>query len=167
MATTLAFVDFSELATQVVHMARELASAMRMDLILMHVSSPNLDAEDPRFRTGASRPTVAAEIRSEHRELQLLAMECTRLGVKTDALIVRGRSLRGSPVPKMLAELKRIKPALIVMGTHHHSRLFEAMFGSASSQVINKAACPIMLIPSRNPSIAWPTKRRATASRKK
>ncbi|HUB24889.1 MAG TPA: universal stress protein [Tepidisphaeraceae bacterium] len=162
MATTLAFVDFSDATPKVVELARQVAGSLGMDLILMHVSSTDLNAEDARFRRASSRPGVAAEIRRDHRELQLLAMECAKLGVKTSALVVRGRSLRGSPVSKMLSELKRLKPSLIVMGTHQHNCLFEAMFGSPSSQVIHKASCPILLIPSKNRSVRWPAKRPLT-----
>jgi nucleotide-binding universal stress UspA family protein len=118
-----------------------------MKLILMHVSTPDTDFEGVRARTDISREGVAAEMRRYRREMKLLALECTKLGVKTEPLLVRGRSSRGNPIPKMVSELKRVKPSLIVMGTHQHGRLFEAMFGSASSKVIHQAACPILLIP--------------------
>jgi nucleotide-binding universal stress UspA family protein len=65
----------------------------------------------------------------------------------------------------MVKELKRVKPALIVMGTHQHNRIFEAMFGSASSKVIHKAACPILLVPSQNRSITWRARREPAGSR--
>jgi nucleotide-binding universal stress UspA family protein len=156
MAVTLAFVDFSDATIAVVRTAREYAHALGMKLILMHVSTPDVDAEGQRLRTDVSRQGVAVEMHGYHRQLKILATECTKLGVETSALLVRGRSIRGNPVSKMIRELKRVKPALIVMGTHQHGRLFEAMFGSASSKVVHKAACPILLIPSQNRSITRP-----------
>ena len=155
MATALAFVDFSDATVTVVRMAREIARAFGMKLILMHVSTPDADAEGPAVRADISRQGIAAEMHRYLRELDLLALECTKLGVETTALLVRGRSSRGSPVRKMVSELKRVKPALIVMGTHQHGRLVQAMFGSASTRVIHKASCPILLIPSQNPSVGW------------
>jgi len=153
MAVALAFVDFSDATGTIVRTAREFAHALGVKLILMHVSTPDVDAEGPRLRTDVSRQGVAGEMHGYHRELKILAAECSKLGVDTSALLVRGRSSRGNPVPKMIRELKRVKPALIIMGTHQHGRLFEAMFGSASTKVIHKAACPILLIPSQNRSL--------------
>jgi nucleotide-binding universal stress UspA family protein len=155
MATALAFVDFCDATITVVRMAREIAHALGMKLILMHVSTPDGEAEDREIRPDISRHAVAAEMHRYLRKLDLLALECTKLGVETTALLVRGRSTRGSPVRKMVSELKRVKPALIIMGTHQHGRLVQAMFGSASTRVIHKASCPILLIPSQNPSIEW------------
>jgi nucleotide-binding universal stress UspA family protein len=148
MAKLLAFVDLCDQTTPVAKMAREIAGALRMNLILMRVSNPDAAAEGAIIRSDISREGVAAEMRRYHRQLQVLARECSVDGIKASALLVRGRSIRGNPVPQMIRELKRIKPALIVMGTHQHGRLFEAMFGSASSRVIHNASCPILLVPS-------------------
>lgn len=156
MAVALAFVDFSDATITVVRMAREIARVFGMKLILMHTSTPDAETEGQRLRTNVSREGVASEMRNYPNELKILAIECKKLGVDTSALLIRGRSSRGNPVPKMISELKRVKPALIVMGTHQHGRLFEAMFGSASTQVVHKAACPILLIPSQNRSVKWP-----------
>jgi nucleotide-binding universal stress UspA family protein len=156
MATTLAFVDFSDSMTTVVRMARQIAHTFGMKLILMHVSTPDADAEGAKMRTDVSRQGVAREMHKYHRELEILAIECTKFGVETCAVLARGHSSRGSPVRKMLREMNRVKPSLIVMGTHQHGRLFETMFGSASSKVIHKAPCPILLIPSGNRTLRWP-----------
>jgi nucleotide-binding universal stress UspA family protein len=155
MATALAFVDFSDATITVVRMAREIAHALGMKLILMHVSTPRADI---------SRHGIAVEMHRYLRELDILALECTKLGVETTPLLVRGHSIHGSPVRKMVGELKRVKPALIIMGTHQHGRLVEAMFGSASAKVVHKATCPILLIPSQNCSVKWPKGKLTTRS---
>ena len=156
MATALAFVDLSDATLNVVRIARESARAFGMSLILMHVSTPEADVEGSQMRTNVSREGVAAEMHRYHHELERMAAECTKLGVETSALLVRGRSSRGNPVPKMVRELKRLEPSLIIMGTHQHGRLFEALFGSASAKVIHKSTCPILLVPSNNQSDPWP-----------
>jgi nucleotide-binding universal stress UspA family protein len=155
MAVALAFVDFSDATVTVLRMAREVAGALGMKLILMHVSTPDAEMEGQRQRTNLSRGAIAREMHHYHRELKILALECNKLGVDTSALLVRGGSIRGDPVSKMISELKRVKPALIIMGTHQHGRLFEAVLGSASTKVVHKAPCPILLIPSQNRSLTW------------
>jgi nucleotide-binding universal stress UspA family protein len=156
MGVALAFVDFSDATGIVVRTAREYAHALGMKLILMYVSTPDADAEGWQLRTDLSRQGIAGEMQTHHRKLKILAIECTKLGIDTRALLVRGRSIRGNPFPKMLGELKRVKPALIVMGTHQHGRLFEAMFGSTGTKVARKAACPILLVPPANRSVKPP-----------
>ena len=155
MATVLAFIDFSEATETVVQIARDMARAFGLNLLLMHISSPAAEAEDGRLRSDSSRKSVATEMHLYKREIEFLAKACTRLGVKTRGLLVRSYSIRGTPAAKMVRELKRINPALIVMGTHQHGRLFEAMFGSASSKVIHGAGCPIVLVPSKSPAMKW------------
>ena len=159
MGDVLAFVDLHEVTIPVVRMAREIAAALHMRLVLIHISNPGAASEDGQLRTNDSRQAVALEMRENHRKMQSLAKACTESGVVTRSLLVRGRSSRGNPVPQMVRELKRVRPALIVMGTHQHGRLFEAMFGSPSSKVIHKSPCPILLIPSQNPAIKWPAKK--------
>jgi nucleotide-binding universal stress UspA family protein len=155
MATTLVFIDFSSATPAVVRVARDVARALGMKLVLMHVSTPDTDAEGLRLRKDVSRPAVAAEMHRYHRELELLAMGCTKLGADASALLVRGQSTRGNPVPKMLRELKRVNPALIIMGTHQHGRFFEALYGTASSKVVHKASCPILLVPGYDHPLKW------------
>jgi nucleotide-binding universal stress UspA family protein len=150
MADILAFVDLHEATIPVVRMAKEIAAALHGRLILMHISNPGAAAEDGKLRANDSRQAVALEMQEYHSRLQSLAKACTESGVETSSLLVRGRSSRGNPVPRMVRELKRIKPALIIMGTHQHGRLFEAIFGSASSKIVQNARCPILLVPCPN-----------------
>lgn len=156
MATILAFVDFSDVTEAVVQIGRDIARAFGLNLVLLHISSPGAEAEDGRVRTNESRKTVAVEMHRYKRDIDILAKASAKLGVQTKGLLVRSYSIRGNPVPKMVRELKRIKPAMIIMGTHQHGRFFEAMFGSATSKVIHTASCPIVLVPRQNPSMKWP-----------
>jgi hypothetical protein len=124
--------------------------------LLLHVSTPDADREGEENRTDVSRRGVASQMRRSHRELEIVSMECSKLGVDATALLVRGTSPRGNPVPKLLKEVARRRPDLIVMGTHGHGRLHEALLGSASAAVLRKAACPVLLIPSRATKPVWP-----------
>ena len=78
-----------------------------------------------------------------------MELECRKLGVDATALLVRGTSMRGNPIPKIKREIKKIKPELIVAGSHGHTALYELLVGSVTAAVIRKAPCPVLLIPSR------------------
>ena len=158
MQTILTFVDFSDVTPAVLKAAVEIARAFQMKLLLLHVSTPDADVEGQEIRTDVSREGVASQMHRLHRELQILSLECSKLGVDAMALLVRGTSSRGNPVPKMIREVGRIRPALVVMGTYGHGRIHEALLGSASGAVVHKAVCPILLIPSRATSPVWPSR---------
>jgi nucleotide-binding universal stress UspA family protein len=152
----LAFVDFSDATSAVLTAAIEIARAFQMKLIILHVATPDDPYECGKFREDTSPRSVASEMRRFHRALQIMSLESIKLGVDAQPLLVRGTAPFGNPVPKLLGELLRRKPALIVMGAYGHSRLHEALLGSASAAVLRKAICPVLLIPSRATKPVWP-----------
>ncbi|MGA2582820.1 MAG: universal stress protein [Tepidisphaeraceae bacterium] len=156
MQTLLAFVDFSEVTAAVVKAATEIARAFQMDLLLLHVSTPDAEYEGHDFRADTSRQGVAGEMQNVHRALHAMAADSAERGISATALLVRGTSARGNVVPKMLREASRIRPALIVMGTHGYGRLHQALLGSASEAVVHKVKCPVLLVPSRATKPVWP-----------
>jgi nucleotide-binding universal stress UspA family protein len=156
MQKLLAFIDFSAVTPAVLKAATEIARAFDMKLVLLHVSTPDAEYEGNEIRTDLSRHGVAAEMRRQHRALHILALECRKLGVDATALLVKSASARGNPAPKIVREAARLRPSLIVMGTHGHGRFHELLLGSASSAVVHKAGCPVLLIPSRATKPLWP-----------
>jgi universal stress protein A len=156
MRTLLAFVDFSEVTAAVVKAATEIARVFQMDLVLLHVSTPDAEYEGHGFRADTSRRGIASEMRKVHGTLHAMAADLAKSGISATALLVRGTSARGNVVPKMLREAARIRPSLIVMGTHGYGRLHEALLGSASEAVVHKVKCPVLLVPSRATKPVWP-----------
>jgi len=152
----LTFVDFSDMTPLVMKAANSIARAFQMKLLIMHVATPDAPYEGRVFREDTSPRSVASEIRRMRRELRIICLVSTKLGVNAKALLVRGTAPFGNPVPKMLSEVARHRPALIVMGTFGQSRLREALLGSASSAVVRKAKCPVLLIPRSASKPVWP-----------
>jgi nucleotide-binding universal stress UspA family protein len=155
----LAFIDFSYETVALANIASLCAESFHMQLILMHISAPDADSEGRNMRSDVSRRGIASEMRGYHRRLNILAADCAERGVPAKALLVRSRSMRGSPAQKMVRELRRLKPSLIIMGTHQHGRLFDAIVGSASARIVRYTPCPILLVPTGNCSAAWPFQR--------
>ncbi|MGA2230001.1 MAG: universal stress protein [Tepidisphaeraceae bacterium] len=160
MQKLLAFIDFSQTTPAVLKAANAIAGAFDMKLLLVHVSTPDAEYEGDKIRTNLSRHEVAAEMRRHHRALHILALECRKLGVDATALLVKSVSARGNPAPKIVREAARLRPSLIVMGTHGHGRLHDLLLGSASSSVVRKARCPVLLIPSPATEPPWPASSR-------
>ena len=63
-------------------------------------------------------------------------------GFKTDDIIVE----RGNPVEQILKQSDEKKCDLIVMGTHGHGTLADAMMGSTARRVLRRSKKPVLVV---------------------
>ncbi len=63
-------------------------------------------------------------------------------GFVTDDIIIE----RGNPVEKILKYSEEINCDLIVMGTHGHGTLADAMMGSTARRVLRRSAKPVLVV---------------------
>jgi nucleotide-binding universal stress UspA family protein len=63
-------------------------------------------------------------------------------GVDTDEIIVE----RGNPVEEILKQAEERHCDLIVMGTHGHGVLEEAMIGSTARRVVRRSKIPVLVV---------------------
>jgi nucleotide-binding universal stress UspA family protein len=147
MRSILAFIDFSDVTDAVVENAADLARAFKAKLILVHVTTPEADYEGGEMRTNISREGVAGEMHRYHHRLQKLESDYRDAGIDATSLLVRSTSARGKPVRKILQEIMRVRPDLIVVGSHGHGLVHKVLLGSVSSAVVRKAPCPVVVVP--------------------
>jgi nucleotide-binding universal stress UspA family protein len=145
MKNLLVPVDLSASQPAVVAKAVELARALDGGLWLLHVAEP-----DPGFvgydaGPQVVRDDVALRYREEHRSLQHTADELRSAGVDVTALLVQGAT-----VETILTEAERLEADLIVMGSHGHGALYQALLGSVSSGVLSKTRRPVLIVPARD-----------------
>ena len=145
--TILAFVDFSDVTDAVVKTAADLAVAHGTPLILLHAATPDADYEGPELRSDISREGVAGEMHRYHQALRQIEADLRASKINATALLVRSTSARGNPVRKLLLEITRIKPGLIVVGSHGHGIVHDVLLGSVSSAIVHKASCPVLVVP--------------------
>ena len=63
-------------------------------------------------------------------------------GVGSDQIIVE----RGNPVKKIIEHADNEKFDLIVMGTHGHGKLEDAMIGSTARRVVRRSKIPVLVV---------------------
>ena len=63
-------------------------------------------------------------------------------GVGSDQIIVE----RGNPVEKIIEHSEKAKFDLIVMGTHGHGTLEDAMIGSTARRVVRRSKIPVLVV---------------------
>ena len=146
MKTILAFIDFSDVTDAVVETSANLARALKSKLVLVHVATPESDYEGDEKRRDISREGVSDEMHDYHHKLQKLESNYRDAGIDTTSLLVPVPP-RGKPVRKILQEIARVRPGLIVVGSHGHGLIHDVPMGSVSSAVVRKAACPVVVVP--------------------
>jgi nucleotide-binding universal stress UspA family protein len=148
MKLVLALVDFSEVTSNLVTLAGNVARGMNSKLVLVHVAMPDADFVDGKVRDNVSRDALAGDLRQRHRKLEILELELRKLGVDATGLMVRSTSSRGNPVNKIVDEVDRLGPDMVIMGTHGHGRLYEMLVGSVTNAVVRKVRRPVLVVPS-------------------
>ena len=148
MKRIVALADFSDVTSDLVNLAGHMARDTGAELVLLHVAMPDADIVNGKERQNRSRQGIAAELKGRHRQLQILQLALKKLGVDVLPMLVRSDSARGNPVPKIVEQLERLAPDLVVMGSHGHGRLYELLVGSVTAAVVRRARRPILLVPS-------------------
>ena len=138
--------DFSAHAAEVMKAAERCAISMAGNLWLIHVA----EAEPDFVGYGAGPTTVrdelAQQFHKEHQELQRHAERLREAGVNATALLIRG------PVAAtLLKEAERLQVDVIVVGSHGHGAMLHLLLGSVSEQILKKATCPVLVIPTHHP----------------
>ncbi len=155
MENIVAAIDFSEITPTVVERAAEIARSFGSQLWLLHIAAP--EPEFVGYGTGpqSQRDWRAKTLREEHRYLQGQARELSQSGIKVTALL-----LQGETVATILREAAKLKAEMIVVGSHGHGALHKAILGSVSEGIIQKASCPVLIVPGGHPTPSRDTRRR-------
>jgi nucleotide-binding universal stress UspA family protein len=149
MKLIVALIDFSDVTRELITLAGKVARGMNSKLTLLHVAMPEPDFVEGHEREEHSRKELEGDSRNPHRKLEILELELKKLGIDAASKIVHADSLSGNPVRKIVDEVDRLTPDLVVMGSHGHGRLYEMLVGSVTNAVVRKVRRPVLLVPSQ------------------
>ena len=142
MQRILIAIDFSDISGTVLNAGMDLAQSLGAEVRLIHVAEPKPFFVDHEVDPPIDRDMLAQQFRAEHEHLREMADRVQAAGVTVTPLLVQGPT-----VEKILDEAGQFGASMIVMGTHGHGALYEALVGSVSSGVLRKAPCPVMMVP--------------------
>jgi nucleotide-binding universal stress UspA family protein len=146
MKTIVALVDFSDVASKVLEQAAEQAKAFDARVILLHV----VPKEPVVMGFGLASPMVL----EAPTELGI-GTDLKRLEVLRDSLTERGvnvlmEQLTEGTVERLLEECRMWKADLIVLGSHHHSTVYNWFIGTFTADVLKSADCPVLVVPAQS-----------------
>ncbi|MBK8975876.1 MAG: universal stress protein [Planctomycetes bacterium] len=142
MQRLLVALDFDAAADRLLTVARELARATGAATHFVHVATPDPDFVGYDAGPVSVRNHVASELRSEHRWLDDRVERFQEEGLTATCHL-----LRGEVVDAILREAELRQCDTIVVGTHGRGRLLEALVGSVSHELLQRAECTVVIVP--------------------
>ena len=138
MKTILLPLDFSDVTDPAVRMAEVCAGAFDAKVYLLHVM-----VRDAIVGLDGGMGYVEEDTEDQERQLEDLVERFKAQDYEVESLL-----LHGPPVKTILDEIDRLKPDIVVMGSHGHGAVYELLLGSVSEGVMHKATCPVLMVPS-------------------
>jgi len=142
MKTILVPVDFSTVSRYVLAEAARLARLTKARLVLLHVVQPPAVVTDLAPLVGEALQMTDELEHIGRRHLHRLQKSPTLRGLKVDSVCEQG-----FPVAQVLAQAKRLKADVIVLGSHGHGAVYNLVVGSTTNGVLKHAPCPVLVVP--------------------
>jgi nucleotide-binding universal stress UspA family protein len=137
-------IDLSRYSDAIVAKAGELAVALSAKIWLVHVADPEPDFVGYRETARYDRDVRAGEFHREHAGIQSLADGLRAKGLDATALLVQGATAEA-----ILKEASKLDVDMVVVGSHGRGAMHRLLVGSVSEEVLRKAGCPVLIIPTR------------------
>lgn len=81
-----------------------------------------------------------------YRDISAQALAPAERVLHEAGLAFASHSVVGDPAEQIVAEVKRLQPDLLIMGTHGHSALKGFVMGSVASKVVASTSVPVLLV---------------------
>jgi nucleotide-binding universal stress UspA family protein len=132
-------VDFFPASIQAVNYAARLAVSNKASVYLLHVVAPVID--DP-YSYSPYRPQLVKLVRqrSAHQ------MQKIEQSLRKARIIASSRLRLGNVYDEIEREIRRVKPDLVVMGTHGRSGIKRWFLGSITEKLLRHCPVPLLVI---------------------
>jgi nucleotide-binding universal stress UspA family protein len=133
--------DFSEGSDAAMEQAFSLAVTLRAVVDLVHVVEPGILVAPAALGSLplADGPALYEEI---DRALTARAEQARAAG-----LVCQTNSLQGFPPGEIVRHARKVDADLIIVGTHGRTGIAHAVLGSVAERVVQRAACPVLVVP--------------------
>jgi nucleotide-binding universal stress UspA family protein len=144
MMKLLAAVDLSKASGYVIEAVHRVALATDAEVYVLHTIIPLPGIAGPEFNPVTEQQELSERYLDERDELNELVTQMVDADVNASALMAQG-----DPVKTILREAERLDAELIVVGSHGHGMMFDALVGSISAGILRKSTIPVLVVPVR------------------
>jgi nucleotide-binding universal stress UspA family protein len=142
MMKLLAAVDLSRASGYVIEAIHRVALATNAEVYVLHTIIPLPGIAGPEFNPVTEHQEMSRRYLAEQDQLNELVTQLVEADVNATALMAQG-----DPAKTVLKEAERLDAELIVVGSHGHGMMFDALMGSVSAGILRKSAIPVLVVP--------------------
>jgi len=134
--------DFSPASRSALKVARDLARALKAQLILCHAyeALPPFSGE-PSIPSNLFSQMMTSAREEATRQLEKLAKAARGNGIRVSTVLVEG-----PPAPAVIRVAKRKGAQLIVVGTHGRTGVPRMLMGSVADRIVRLSPCPVLTV---------------------
>jgi nucleotide-binding universal stress UspA family protein len=140
----IAAVDLSKATSYIVEAVHRVASATDAEVILVFVEEPLPTVPGPDLSPVGAYDSLTGDGIAEPVQLTEQVEQLRELGIVASAQV-----LQGDPARTVVEVAKQRDAELIVIGSHGHGVLFEALVGSVSAKILRHSPLPVLVVPIR------------------
>ncbi len=140
----LAAVDLSKASGYVIEAVHRVALATNAEVYVLHTIIPLPGVAGPEFNPVMEHQEMSERYLDERDQLNELVTQLVEADVNASALMAQG-----DPVKTILKQVERLGAELIVVGSHGHGMMFDALVGSVSAGILRKSTVPVLVVPVR------------------
>ncbi len=140
----LAAVDLSKASGYVIEAVHRVALATDAEVYVLHTIIPLPGIAGPEFNPVTGHQEMSERYLDERDQLKELVTQLVEADVNATAIMAQG-----DPVKTILKESERLDAELIVIGSHGHGMMFDALVGSISAGILRKSTIPVLVVPVR------------------
>ena len=148
MKNILVALDFEEKTKSLLVQAKQIAEKFDSKIWVIHIVEHRNEYIGPveNYQYGVQyvnlRNSIAQELRKEHKMVQDIANDLVKEGIQSEGLLIEGPTVK-----IILDEALKLKIDLLIIGTHKHSFLYNALIVSTSDSIIRKSNIPLLVVP--------------------
>ncbi|MDR4499749.1 MAG: universal stress protein [Candidatus Scalindua sp.] len=140
----LVAVDFSNASQMILEKTRTLALALSAKVYILHVIEQEPDLDD-EFGSETLSGQLTREFPQEYKELQEEVDKLRKSDIDATAILTQGITIE-----TIVQKSKKLAADIIIVGSHGHGGVHHLMFGSVSEGILQRASCPVLVIPTHD-----------------
>jgi nucleotide-binding universal stress UspA family protein len=135
--------DFSPSSKELLRVASDLAQGLAADIVLLHVAQAKTDLIG-EYKKGSAHDGDPSCDKQEARLMEKATQALDERGLSASGEIVAGPC-----ADVILARAEELDADMIVVGSHGFGAVLRVLLGSVSAEILKKARCPVVVVPTR------------------
>lgn len=146
MKIIVSLVDLTGDDTAILDLTLHLASALGSTVVLLHVIPPDTSHDAAISALGVTTPQFV-DVSDIDRGTDVAKLNEALTSVIERGVAATALQFEGDIADTVLKKLETLNADLVIMGTHHHSALYNLFIGSVTADILGRAPCPVLVVP--------------------